>query len=764
MTPNRNKKDGIALVAVLGFLGVMLLMAVALSISMRTERLISESGLDDVRTRQLVRTGLARAMADVNQFMIETDPTTGNPALAAQQPAMIHLPREYALFPSISTDGSADKLESDADLISGEMLDWLPAKYLVTDGGDFDAAFVSANDAEWINISDPNTNIILGRVAYLVADCTGLLDINLINDGGNPVRTEGASIGEINAKLLPEIREGSRALNLDKNKSFYHRFDSLPEIIYLNDGIGGSDSYKEPLAVSGDILDNLVPYSLAYDRGWWNWAATASSRGWQGFYPAGGAIPLVVTNWTLAHAQAVFTDLDYARAADMAVCFVDYTDSNSIPGGTVANTDIPCCEQVPMLSELGVRATLTSNAGVFTLTFNVDVEVAFPFPPMDLPTNYTINLVSFTYLPLNKPGFSPLLPVVPNPPTETITLGGGPVYIAKTFQYQATAPGTLTGPLIMPNIRDFNIEVRDSGGSLVDKMPVVVASDNSMTLQLPNLFNPIGGEKRSTYLACNDPRVNHQSTLWERPAGNTLNAPNSTVNGWNRAPNGAFEGPTMYVRNGPMQNVAEMGFIPTGEPWGTIDLLSGQGAELLSKFRSSSLTNSSPYFSGAINPHSLNTSVWSSVLADCPMSEYPGDAGAKLVDASLAGLLAKAITDYNADDDSWGTNSFDGLADWVAIPALSRGGYDLWGAPNNNMQVEGVIRNSYRLFNPNQNLFTIIVVAQAINDQGVRGVYESDTDTILGERRAVALVWRDPFMGKAGRNEMFIRMFRYIDQ
>lgn len=147
------------------------------------------------------------------------------------------------------------------------------------------------------------------------------------------------------------------------------------------------------------------------------------------------------------------------------------------------------------------------------------------------------------------------------------------------------------------------------------------------------------------------------------------------------------------------------------------------------------------------------------------MEQYPNDSGAKLVDPALAGLLAKAITDYNAENKSWGTNSFEGLADWTAIPALRRAPNDNWGGPvNNNMQVEGVIRNSYRLFNPNQNLFTIIVVAQAINDQGVRGSFDSNTDTILGEKRAVALVWRDPFMGKAGRNEMFIRMFRYIDQ
>jgi len=221
-----------------------------------------------------------------------------------------------------------------------------------------------------------------------------------------------------------------------------------------------------------------------------------------------------------------------------------------------------------------------------------------------------------------------------------------------------------------------------------------------------------------------------------------------------------------------MQSVAEMGFIPTGAPWETIDLLSSAGADLLSKFRVEPLNTVNPYLYGKINPHSLNTSVWYSVFVGCPMSEYPGDGGAYTVGVSRAESLVKSLADYNAEDDSWGADSFDGFADWVGIQALRRGSTDNWGRdprdngkPLSNMQAEGVIRNSYRLFSPNQNLFTIIVVAQAINDQGVRGVYEPDVDTILGEKRAVALVWRDPFPNPAtGRNEMFIRMLRYIDQ
>ena len=790
MRKSKENKEGVALVAVLGFLGVMLLMAVSLSIAMRTERLTSEAARDDMRTRQLVHTAIARAMGDVNDFMYDRDPTaplTKNKWLYGAQagssvelPAMIHLPRDFALLHSLTPDTATNKLGSAANLISGEVIDWLPSKYLTTSGGDYDAGEKAA-DAHWINIIDPKTNVILGRIAYLIADCTGLLDVNLINDSGKPTRGEGVSIGEINAGLIPEVGTPERAIILDKNKTYYHRFDSLPEILYLNDGIGGGGAFKELAAVDPDALDNLVPYSLCYDRGWWKGSVAGVGTGtWVSTF---ADAPLNVNDWGFANAEDVFEALHFANPADMARCFEDYTDIDFIPGGTAgANPDVPCCEPIPMINEVSLRNEVNFVAGSgYTLDVYVRVEIVFPFPSsVTNATEYTLSFGApyFTYTHTKMGFFGPLVPFNPNPPSHDFTVMSQPQYQSFTFQFRA---GPINAPMLVPlvlqspanSINNFNIAIAEkASGVVVDRM--LLSANEAFSLSIPQipLVAPWPKGASSDSLSANDPRLNHipEKTCWVKGGGSMGSVNEGLTYGelqFNEAPNGAREGTNMYVRNGPMQSVAEMGFIPTGEPWGTIDLLSGQGADLLSKFRVEPL-NAAPYMYGKINPHSLNTGVWSSVFGDCRMSEYPGDEGAKLVDVSLAGLLAKAITDYNAEDDSWGTNSFEGLADWLAIPALSRSGYDLWGAPNNNMQVEGVVRNSYRLFNPNQNLFTIIVVAQAVNDQpndeGERGTFDEDTDTILGEKRALALVWRDPFPNAAGRNEMFIRMFRYIDQ
>ena len=56
------KRDGIALVVVLGFLSVLTLIAVSMAISMRMERLASESYLNMVKARFYCNAALSDSM------------------------------------------------------------------------------------------------------------------------------------------------------------------------------------------------------------------------------------------------------------------------------------------------------------------------------------------------------------------------------------------------------------------------------------------------------------------------------------------------------------------------------------------------------------------------------------------------------------------------------------------------------------------------------------------------------------------------------
>jgi hypothetical protein len=109
-------------------------------------------------------------------------------------------------------------------------------------------------------------------------------------------------------------------------------------------------------------------------------------------------------------------------------------------------------------------------------------------------------------------------------------------------------------------------------------------------------------------------------------------------------------------------------------------------------------------------------------------------------------------------------NCFQAGTDWVRIPCMRQGGA-LASLGLNNNQRESLIRNTWGLFSPMNSLFTVVVIAQTIKEgPGNVGIWNANDDMVTGERRAVALVWRDPF--KTGRNlhhEMYVRMFRHLN-
>ena len=60
----RHNERGVALIIVLGFLGLMVMMAVAFMVQARVERMVADSTLDGMRARQVAQTGIAAAIQD----------------------------------------------------------------------------------------------------------------------------------------------------------------------------------------------------------------------------------------------------------------------------------------------------------------------------------------------------------------------------------------------------------------------------------------------------------------------------------------------------------------------------------------------------------------------------------------------------------------------------------------------------------------------------------------------------------------------------
>ncbi|MBP7830131.1 MAG: hypothetical protein KA248_09465 [Kiritimatiellae bacterium] len=789
-----DSRRGIALVVVLAILSVLVLLAVALSINVRTERLVAEYAKDGTRSQHFVQNALNRAVADLHGSM------WSNRFADNSLEPLISVPLVYSVYESVARDSEEEAggaLGSSMPLIRGEVLDWIPRRYFVNPGFPELQASNIAKNAEWIAVIDPIPNLnglkpILGRYAYVALDCTGPLDVHMVNR--DAVRGGGTSVlNEINYKYLPEV---TSIENLHTNLGFYHRFGTFPEILFLNDGIDNRSEYDEGSALSSTNLNNLQSYSLCYDRGWFDW----ESKQWK---PADD-----IKDWVEADAKTAFEELGYLNASDMAQCFSDYIDTDFKPKAL----DIPCCEPVPMINEIQSAHQFQYLPATLELryTHEVRVELWFPWAYTNVhdyevtvkPPKFRGSDAGSAKIPVAVQRVNPvppppliaevveLLPQADNGASKAFTINGPWTlnrFVAVTARYEFVLSPVAPFVRAQANpqsIKSFSISLEDATDShLVDNIDL--PSKGIDPLPRPLLIPPAELDMTAVgALAVNDPRINHVEDGWDTPSEPTIGAMNK-VESFNESVGGDVEGLPLYCRNNSIGSVAELGYIPTGidpstpdsaKRWNSIDLFSERGRQLLARYRCGPFgddpskgrfpqtwTNST----SSINPNTTYTNVLIAAFRDTPMLAYPGGPTNRTVENDMARVIVQGMWEINTNRNIATSNRFDSAAGWVTSRAFSVKGplSDQDGVFRlTNNEKESLIANSYRIFNPNQNLFTIIVVAQTLTDRDTIGQWDGDdTDIITSERRAVALLWRDPFPGPNERHEAYIRIFRYLD-
>jgi hypothetical protein len=166
--PRRGRR-GIALIVVLGMLALLVLMGVAFSVFMRTERHAAGSFQHDVRAAQLLFAAKARALEALERDMAG------------------RLYPDWVALASPGTPSTSFKLATNA-IWSAHVPD-----NLMLDGQ-------FPEDAGWITVSN-------GRIGYLIVNASGLIDAN--KAGGTP-RTFGTSPSEIDVAGLSEMVDLAR--------------------------------------------------------------------------------------------------------------------------------------------------------------------------------------------------------------------------------------------------------------------------------------------------------------------------------------------------------------------------------------------------------------------------------------------------------------------------------------------------------------------------------------------------------------------------
>lgn len=811
-----DNRRGVALIIVLGFLSIMVLMAVAFLTQARMERMVADATLEAMRGRQIMRTALNAAMNDYSGTLWDEN--------------LVMPTKNFEVFASAPPPGGSVSMggrtigDDDIELLVGEVEDWIPWKYRTP------AVTNQVADAKWILVRENPSSAssrILGRYAYVCFDMSGGIDANLAaradEVGGHDARVASnrvrRTVRQVPIRTLPEVLDAGK---FQSYRSGWKGFDSLYSLIKLTDGKKNDGSStassarwqperKEDYGPATSNVTDLVPYSMsAFRGGRYNRAS--------GLWAPSPILVKNVVDWrpilNPLSSQFFGSWGDWINKA-----INDYTNNLAWPMGV----DYPSPKNIPMLNEMVATYGLNEipNADGITsqyeLVMNLTFEYWYPFPSKDneggtyrmaAPTvggSFAVTGDAQLWFRIAMQGGSGAAMVqlregvAPSPASIEVEAryNNGRPYTPTTPSSNFTYRIPIERMAGDTNALDSGMTLRIQGLNVVKPVYLLVGAGTPADM-LPNGLsfpgaNLLNSQTRTVARAVTDPRLNHETGQWADEGDGSLGEMNDWIQ--NAAAEKRFraEGTNLYCRNGPMETPAELGFISAGREWGTIDLCTDSAVEMMAGLvtdtnlwgaaigrldRPWASTNVF-YTNGTINPNTRSSNVLMTAFIDLATHEVPNVDSDRITATPLdedtiggmdvVALIAKQILEETQD----GTfiTSFQAGTDWARIPCMRQGGalslMDLnnSGFGFNNNQREALIRNTWGLFSPENSLFTVVVIAQAIKEGPANlGIWNATDDIVTGERRAVALVWRDPF--KTGRNlhhEMFVRVFRYLN-
>ncbi len=697
---------------VLGVLSLMVLMAVSFAISMRTERVAAGNQLDTVRARQLARVGLVRAM---DQLYRECGRDLPDSNLVYQEWAVTN---SYAVNPTNTPP---------VDFLKGSASNFVPRSL-------WDAAVAvsdtnaSANSNYWISIisevKDPNdsdhgTTNLIGRVAFMILNCSGLLDANFV---GGADRGIGANPVEIALTNLPEMF-GAAGVTFLNDRADLVRFETLEELNELND-------YAST---------NLSVYSRAPAGYYTNDATTLVGTQ----VNLGGELADILARRELIVGTLTNADFDPNQAGLLFTNLLHYLDKDAengpqdygVGGGEFSNAFVA---PVPMVNELVFENTVTceklDDTAVGVHRYKIDtalwVELWNPFVA-SAPHVPTIHLSGQSY-----GGIAQVSPA--NFPCDPVYPGQ---FLVRKCDFGTATFQSGSGPIDV-GVSNLSVEVRRAAINLMDL--VFPYRDLRVTIDLPATEGAQAAEL--FVMECVDPRFNwdpNDLTQWQvqgnQPSTGKINLATTTF--WADPINqGCDKSPEMYVAcSNQLHSVGELGCLVYSN-WSTIKLY-GPGAHPVMDYFAIE-TNCDEFVTnvvwrGRVNPNTTNREVLAAVFATMPVDEHPWQNAADRLDWNQAGEVADFIIEHGP---------YTNLSD---VCRLDWGNAAFIGIATNELQREAFIRNTSGLLSTRGQVYTILIEAQVASGGNI--------PRNPSRQRAVAVVWRDAWTG-----EMIVRYLKWL--
>ncbi len=800
-----DSRSGVAIIIVLGVLSVLMVLAVAFAVSMRTESAAAGNYADIVKSRALVHTALARALADLDQDLGTSSNGASYPAHWSQQAMDTNMANAVHLYIGEATHllpqgiyEAAAKLPSPglnngaAENVDDPNASWNPGSLagfgIQTIGG---GEGVVVNNEEKTLLADINvgsnyrvydpavplwTRIENGRVAYLIVNLSGLLDAHYV--GGSP-RMLGTDVGEIELEALPDLTDEALFIT-DRDSDFYETLYALDDrnTGLVNSGPANLGVYSVcPAAAAIDDVGgtNIPPVLLTANDPTMVAALETAMR-------AGSAAPEVGGPWGLA-------------AQQLAMNKLDYEDANSEPQSLYG----PYVEAVPMLNEVWVEHLVPTTNNLNGGMIQVWVECAYPFAEdssLSFEVNAEVSIVgaAFAFSPLPGP---PPIPI----PAQTMS----PYPIAPVAMFSMSGPIPPGGLAYTVQIENMRVDIQ-GGGTTVDQIP----SPMMLTVAPSPIVagTPVIGPGKDVL----DPVLNWHQLHWDlstmpSPSNpfsytNTKNAANHcTIQFWQANRDACDTDPSLqptylHIANAAMQTPGEIGCLyspggfageagnPGGFPlllsqispintdgqwigprlWRTVRLYDHGVCELPAGYlpqwnRLLDYITVEPgeVYYGRVNPNTEVADVLAAVLNDMPVDPLPGGLSNRLTEAD-AMLVASSIIDQTVDpmesvSDLGRKDIADAIFQGLAASSMAI------STNASEIQKEAIFRNCPGLLHTRQNLFLILLAGQTARDPSTFGPPFGVPRT---DQRAMAVVWRDPVADANGRHPCFVRWFTWL--
>lgn len=818
-------EEGVALIIVLGFLSILLVLGMAFMVNARTERLVSDASMEGIKTRQLLRSTLAAAQNEYSRWLWDKDlyiPDEDNEVFWSEASGDQRCSAEPTLGDSgvELLTGEAEewvpaKYRTKAVTNEVENAQWIMVReskngrilgryaYVCFDtSGCLDANFVARDEG----VANEDGRDITNRLRHSTREVPmGLLP----------------EVADADAKEFKSYRSGWKGF--DSLQSLVKLTDGTP-----NDGNENKKSSarwqserKEEYGpgLVAEKVSELNCYSLnayrggRYNKGQGKWTKPAYID------------PETGEGATEALSQFANIKVDPVVFGKQ---MKDFVSDTRWPMGTdyPSVKNVPMFNEI-VVKDLKVtsEADGTNDSGdtvyKYTAKVKLKVEFWFPFPSADdeVKEDFTFDFPSISLqskraaadlvlqIALQSDSLGMQGVAMQGSPKQSKTTAkveakwnGGTPYTSEDYECEyevnlvsATGIAFTDGDmqLVWNMARGaWSLEnplVLKIGGSEADKTASGIVAGRGGTITVRK------GQEAPTYsMEVFDPRWNHVQDQWQAPEGGnegTMGELNSLLS--NRDGDQVDDGLLMYCRNAPLESPADVGFFPGSKPWRTLDIMNEDGvqflaltccdtnmAEQLHLTKGKTTVNTNVFYTnGTFNINSRNTNAIACIFFKMSPMGIPGaevermknwwgkdpkanDANhAALVDDGVteedARALAKRILDYTAQ------TPCEAPMDWVGATAVRQ---YLKAQGFSKHEREAFVRNTWGCFGVADNLFTTLLIAQSVKE-GPDNVGKWDSeDMVTGERRGVALVWRDPFKnGNNYHHEMMVRMFRFLN-